>query len=237
MLNFAPLPMGSHAHTHYFPNTQTMDTAELFRWVLENLNYWVVAIFMAIESSFIPFPSEVVVPPAAWKAMNPENNLHVILVVIFATVGADLGALVNYYLSKWLGRPIIYKFADSRIGHMCLLDREKVEQAEAYFRKHGVTSTLFGRLVPGIRQLISIPAGLANMRITPFLLYTTIGAFFWNVILALIGVGIYHFTDLKTEQQVYELATKYSHEIGYGIIAIVVVIVLFLIYKSWKKKK
>lgn len=213
-----------------------MDSAELFRWVLENLNYWVVTIFMAIESSFIPFPSEVVVPPAAWKAMDPSNGLSVILVVVFATIGADIGALVNYYLAKWLGRPIIYKFADSRIGHMCLLDREKVEQAEAYFRKHGVASTFFGRLVPGIRQLISIPAGLANMRMDHFLIYTTLGAAAWNIVLAVIGVCIYHFTPVKTTQDVYELATKYSHEIGYGIIAIAVIVVLFLIYKGWKKK-
>ena len=108
-----------------------MDSAELFRWVLENLNYWVVTLFMAIESSFIPFPSEVVVPPAAWKAMDPTNGMNIVLVVVFATIGADLGGLVNYCLAKWLGRPIIYRFADSRIGHMCLIDRASVEKAEA----------------------------------------------------------------------------------------------------------
>lgn len=92
-----------------------MDSAELFRWVLENLNYWVVTVFMAIESSFIPFPSEVVVPPAAWKAMA-DDSMNIFMVVVFATIGADLGALVNYYLARWLGRPIVYKFADSRFG-------------------------------------------------------------------------------------------------------------------------
>lgn len=214
-----------------------MDTAELFRWVLENLNYWVVTIFMAIESSFIPFPSEVVVPPAAWKAMDPGNGMHVALVVVFATIGADIGALVNYYLAKWLGRPIIYKFADSRIGHMCLIDREAIEKAEEYFRKHGAASTFFGRLVPAIRQLISIPAGLANMRMAPFLLYTTLGAAAWNIVLAVIGVCIYHFTPVKTTNDVYRLATDYSHEIGHVILALAVVVVAFLIYKGWKKKK
>ena len=139
-----------------------MDSAELFRWVLENLNYWVVTLFMAIESSFIPFPSEVVVPPAAWKAMDPTNGMNIVLVVVFATIGADLGGLVNYCLAKWLGRPIIYRFADSRIGHMCLIDRASVEKAEAFFRDHGAASTFFGRLVPAVRQLISIPAGLAG---------------------------------------------------------------------------
>ena len=84
--------------------------AELLKWVLENLNYWVVTIFMAIESSFIPFPSEAVVPPAAWKAMA-DDSMNIFLVVLFATIGADIGALVNYYLARWLGRPIVYKFA------------------------------------------------------------------------------------------------------------------------------
>lgn len=213
-----------------------MDTAELFRWVLENLNYWVVTVFMAIESSFIPFPSEVVVPPAAWKAMDPGNTMSVVLVVVFATIGADIGALVNYYLAKWLGRPIIYKFADSRIGHMCLIDRAAVEKAENYFREHGAASTFFGRLIPAVRQLISIPAGLANMRMDHFLLYTTLGAAAWNTVLAIIGVCIYHFTPVKTTEDVYKLATQYSHELGYGILVIAVLVVAFLIYKGWKKK-
>ena len=211
-----------------------METAELFRWVLENLNYWVVTLFMAIESSFVPFPSEVVVPPAAWKAMA-DDSLNIFLVVVFATVGADCGALINYYLAKWLGRPIVYRFADSRIGHLCLIDRSKVEHAEAYFREHGAASTFFGRLVPAVRQLISIPAGLAGMRIDKFLLYTTLGAGAWNSVLALMGYLIYRYTDLKTTEDVYQLATKYSHEIGYGILAIAVVVVGVLVYKGVKK--
>ena len=139
-------------------------SAELIKWVLENLNYWVVTIFMTIESSFIPFPSEVIVPPAAWKAMT-DDSMNIFLVVLFATIGADLGALINYYLARWLGRPIVYKFANSRLGHMCLIDEEKVHHAEEYFRKHGAASTFFGRLIPAVRQLISIPAGLAGMKL------------------------------------------------------------------------
>lgn len=214
-----------------------MDTAELFRWVLENLDYWVVMIFMAIESSFIPFPSEVVVPPAAWKAMDPGSGMHIVLVIVVATIGADLGALFNYYLARWLGRPIVYRFADSRLGHVCLIDREKVEKAENYFREHGAASTFFGRLIPAVRQLISIPAGLAKMRVGQFLLYTTLGAGCWNTVLALLGWGIYRFTDLKTEQDVYQLATKYSHEIGYVLIALAVAVVAYLAYQGLKKKK
>lgn len=204
-------------------------------WVLENLSYWVVTLFMAIESSFIPFPSEVVVPPAAWRAMDPTSGMNIVLVVVFATLGADLGGLLNYYLAKWLGRPIIYRFADSRIGHMCLIDREKVEKAETFFRDHGAASTFFGRLVPAVRQLISIPAGLAGMRIDKFLLYTTLGAGVWNSVLALIGWGIFRYSDVKTTADVYTLATRYSHEIGYVLLALAVVVVGFLAYKGLKK--
>ncbi len=209
--------------------------AELLKWVLENLNYWVVTVFMAIESSFIPFPSEAVVPPAAWKAMA-DDSMNIVLVVVFATIGADLGALVNYYLARWLGRPIVYKFANSRFGHMCLIDEEKVRHAEEYFRKHGAASTFFGRLIPAVRQLISIPAGLAGMKMGPFLLYTTLGAGIWNTVLAVLGYMIYRFTDLKTTNDVYVMATKYSHEIGYIILALAVFVVAFIIYKGLKKK-
>ena len=213
-----------------------MNTADLFLWILDNLNYWVVTLFMAIESSFIPFPSEVVVPPAAWKAMDPDSGMSFILVIVFATIGADLGALINYYLAKWVGRPIIYSFADSRIGHMCLIDRKKVEVAEEFFRKHGAASTIFGRLVPAVRQLISIPAGLAGMHVGKVLLYTTIGAGVWNTVLATIGWGIYEYTDYKTTQDVYKQAVQYSHEIGYVILALAVVVVAFIAYKGIKKK-
>lgn len=214
-----------------------MNSAELFLWVLNNLNYWVITLFMAIESSFIPFPSEVVVPPAAWKAMDPESGMSLILVIVFATIGADIGALINYYLSKWLGRPIIYRFADSRIGHMCLIDRAKVENAEAFFREHGAASTFFGRLVPAVRQLISIPAGLSGMHIGKFLLYTTLGAGVWNSVLAVIGWSIYKYTNYKTTHDVYEQALKYSHEIGYVLLGLAVIIVAFLAYKGMKKTK
>ena len=209
-----------------------MNTADLFLWILDNLSYWVVALFMAIESSFIPFPSEVVVPPAAWKAMDPNSGMSFLLVIVFAT----LGALINYCLAKWVGRPIIYRFADSRLGHMCLIDRKKVEVAEEYFRKHGAASTIFGRLVPAVRQLISIPAGLAGMHVGKFLLYPTIGAGVWNTVLATIGWGIYKYTDYKTTQDVYQQALKYSHELGYIILGLAVIVVAFLVYKGMKKK-
>lgn len=207
----------------------------LIDFVLFNLNYWWVFVFMTIESSFIPFPSEVVVPPAAFLSMTPDSPMNILLVVLVATLGADMGALINYYLAKWLGRPIVYKFAESRIGHMCLIDRAKVEHAEAYFREHGAASTFFGRLIPAVRQLISIPAGLAGMPLRSFLLYTTLGAGIWNSVLALLGYIIYRIYPASSTQQVADLAKGYSHEIGYVILALAVVVVGVLIYKGAKK--
>ncbi len=186
--------------------------------ILHHLNYFWVMVLMAIESSFIPFPSEVVVPPAAYKAATGEMDLF--LVILFATIGSDIGALANYYLAKYLGRPIVYKFAASRLGRLCLLSPEKVEKAEGYFVKNGVTSTLVGRLVPGIRQLISIPAGLSGMPVGRFLLYTTIGAGAWNVVLALLG----WFIGKTVPPELFaETIKSYSSAIGLGIVAVLAV--------------
>ena len=110
-----------------------MESVAFIEWCLEHLNYWTITLLMTIESSFIPFPSEVVVPPAAWLAADPASGMNVYLVVVFATLGAMLGAVINYYLAMWLGRPIIYKFANSRFGHMCLIDEPAVKKAEAAF--------------------------------------------------------------------------------------------------------
>ena len=164
-----------------------------------------------------------------------DPDMNIVGVVISATLGADIGALINYYLARWLGRPLVYRFARSRFGHILLIDEAGVKKAEDFFRRHGKASTFFGRLVPAVRQLISIPAGLAGMKLRPFLLYTTLGAGAWNTILAIIGWAIYRFTDLKTPEDVVTLATKYSHEIGYVLLTAAVLIVCFLVYKGWKK--
>ena len=206
----------------------------LINFVLSNLNYWWVFVFMAVESSFIPFPSEVVVPPAAFLAMTPDSTLNILLVVLVATAGADLGALINYWLARWLGRPLVYRFADSRFGHICLIDRAKVQHAEAYFRDHGAASTFFGRLIPAVRQLISIPAGLSGMPMGKFLLYTTLGAGIWNSVLALLGWFIFKTFPVSSTREVADLAAKYSHEIGYVILGLAVFVVAFLIYKARK---
>ena len=208
-----------------------MESIGFIEWCLDNLNYWTITLLMAIESSFIPFPSEVVVPPAAYKAAA-SGELNVWLVVFFATLGALIGAFINYYLAVWLGRPIVYKFANSRIGHMCLLDEQKVKKAEEFFVRYGVAATLVGRLVPAVRQLISIPAGLARMNIAKFALFTAIGAGLWNGVLAALG---YFLEAVVPEEQLIATVTKYSHEIGYGIMAVVAVALAYIIYKGVKK--
>lgn len=197
-------------------------------WYMDNMNYGTVTLLMVVESSFIPFPSEVVVPPAAYKALEEGSNMNIVLVVVFATLGAIIGALINYFLSLWLGRPIIYKFVETRFGKMCLLDKQKVEKAEKYFDKHGKSSTFIGRLVPGIRQLISIPAGLAKMNIATFICFTALGAGIWNIILALLGY-LGHGNK--------ELIDQYSHELSYILLGLGVLFVAYLIYKGLSKKK
>lgn len=213
-----------------------MESVAFIQWCLDHLNYWTITILMAIESSFIPFPSEVVVPPAAYKAAV-SGEMNVFLVVLFATIGANIGALINYYLAKWLGRPIVYKFANSRIGHMCLIDEAKVQKAEQYFEKHGAVSTFIGRLIPAVRQLISIPAGLSQMKLSTFLIYTTLGAGIWNIILAAIGYYLSTVPGIQTEEQLLAKVTEYSHEIGYFFIAVGAFIIGYLIYQGMRKGK
>lgn len=196
-------------------------------WYENNMNYASITALMTVESSFIPFPSEVVIPPAAYIASKPESDLNIFLVVLFGTIGALIGAYINYFLAMFLGRPVIYKLADSKFGKAMLLSGDKVKHAEDYFNKHGKTSTVAGRLIPAVRQLISIPAGLAKMNLLTFTIYTTIGAGAWNVILALLGYLAHGQADL---------INKYSHELGYIVIAIVLLVGLFFFFKYMKKR-
>lgn len=204
-------------------------------WYANNMNYLSITLLMTIESSFIPFPSEVVIPPAAYVAGKEDSNLHmtdnyivnVLLIISFGTIGALLGAIINYILAMWLGRPIIYAFADSKIGHLCLLSSEKVKKAEDYFNDHGKVSTFVGRLIPGIRQLISIPAGLSKMNFGQFLLYTFLGASIWNVVLALLGY-------IAHGQM--ELIHTYSHELSIAIMALLGVVVVYFVVKAIIKR-
>jgi membrane protein DedA with SNARE-associated domain len=195
-------------------------------WYMGNMNYFTITLLMAIESSFVPLPSEIVIPPAIWKAASGELNMY--MVVMFATFGAIIGAMFNYVMARWLGRVIVYSFAESKIGKLFLLNRKKVEHAEAYFLDHGRSSTFIGRLIPGIRHLISIPAGLAKMNVGQFVLYTAIGSALWHTILAVLSYSLY------TQQ---ELLKKYMNELSYALLAVGLIFVVFLIIKNKKGKK
>lgn len=203
----------------------------LFTWFMENADYLMVFLCMAIESSFIPFPSEIVIPPAVYIGIH-TGNMNVVLIVLVATAGALVGALVNYYLAQWLGRPIIYRFADSKVGQLFLLNRQKVKKAEDYFDKHGATATFFGRLIPAVRQLISIPAGLAKMNIGKFIIFTALGAGIWNIILAVIGYAL----SSIPKDSLFEMIEKYNGYLTYGGLALLGAIVLYVVIKALRHK-
>jgi len=211
--------------------TNAADTLSIIqkveKWYENNMDYGSITLLMTIESSFIPFPSEVVIPPAAYIASKPDSKLNIFLVVLFGTLGALIGAYINYFLALWLGRPVMYKLADSKIGKILLLSSEKIIKAEKYFNDHGKVSTFVGRLIPGIRQLISLPAGLARMNFLSFTLYTLLGAGIWNIILALLGYIAHGQADLINE---------YSHELSIVILAIVGIVALYYAVRFILKK-
>ncbi len=205
---------------------------KILKWYDAHINYTTVALLMTVESSFIPFPSEVVIPPAVFVAANPdsEGGMKIWLIVLAGTIGAMLGAYINYFLSRWLGRPIIYAFVESKLGHLFMLSGEKMEKAEKYFNDHGVVSTFVGRLIPVIRQLISIPAGLAKMNFITFSIFTFLGAGLWNVILALIGYYAYKIGQLSIIQE-------YSHTIGIIFVVLVCAVLAFYIVRTIVRKR
>lgn len=181
---------------------------------MSHINYRTVWFLMIVESSFVPFPSEIVVPPAWWKVAQWLMNGR--LVMLSATVGALLGALINYYLALHLGRRIVHRLANTRWAHLFLINKESIEKSEEYFRKHWKISTFVGRLIPAIRQLISIPAGLAKMDMGHFVLYTVLGAWLWNLVLFVAGYLL---------GQHREKVKEYNHvftNIVFGIIGLVI---------------
>jgi membrane protein DedA with SNARE-associated domain len=200
--------------------------------LLGNLNYGTVFFLMMLESTVIPVPSELVVSPAAYHAAG--GNLNIWLVILFSTLGADLGATINYVVAYFVGRPVVYKFANSKLGHLCLLNQQKVEKSEKYFYDHGMVATITGRLIPGIRHLISIPAGLAKMPYLWFLLYTTLGAGVWNCILAALG---WYLHAIVPESQLNDKIMEYGDYIKWTIIALVLVAIAYFAIKHYIKKK
>lgn len=195
---------------------------------MSNINYRSIGLLMTIESSFIPFPSEIVVPPA-WRKVA-QGLLNGRWVMLASTLGALLGALVNYYLALRLGRKIVYRLVDTKRAHMLLLNKESVQKAETYFCKHGKISTFIGRLVPAIRQLISLPAGLAKMPIKAFILYTVLGAGLRNAILFVAGYLL---------GQHWDKVIEYNHIFKIAIYAVIGVVLCYVVvrYRVRKQQK
>lgn len=208
--------------------TSIQSVIDYFNTIQPIYIYLIILGLMIIESSFIPFPSEIVIPPAAMVASAPGSNLNIFIIVTVGTLGALIGAYINYYLGAWLGRPIIHKLADTRFAHACLIDRKKIEKAETYFVNHGKTSTFIGRLVPGIRQLISIPAGISKMNIVSFTIYTLLGAGIWNIILAVFGYIC---------GQNIALFESIFRELTIALVILAVLFIAYLVYKGLRKRK
>lgn len=202
-----------------------------FSSLMGNLNYWTVFLLMYIEGTVIPVPSELIVSPAAYHAA--AGHLDVTLVIIVATLGAVLGSATNYVAAYYLGRPIVYRFANSKLGHLCLLNQEKIEKSEKYFNDHGVIATLTGRLLPGIRQVISVPAGLAKMKFWKFLLYTTIGAGIWNCVLAALG---WYLHSIVPEEQLNDKILEYNDHIKVVILSLFGLMVAYFVIKHFLNK-
>ncbi len=171
----------------------------MIQWLVDTISamgYPGIFLLMAMESSIIPVPSELVMPPAGYLVHQGKMNMA--LAVLCGTVGSLAGAYANYYASQYLGRPLILKY-----GKYVLIPPDKFERVEQFFLRHGEISTFIGRLLPVVRHLISIPAGLARMDHLRFSLYTLAGAGIWCTILTLIGYAI------GREQQ---LIMQYSHK-------------------------
>lgn len=200
--------------------------------LLSNLNYGTIFFLMLLESTVIPVPSELVVAPAAYH--SAAGNHDIWLVILFSTLGADAGASINYLAGWLLGRPVIWRFADSKLGKLCMLSHEKIEKSEAYFNNHGMVATITGRLIPGIRHLISIPAGLAKMHYWKFMLYTTIGAGAWNCILAAMG---WYLHTIVPEDQLHDKILEYGEYIKLVIVALVVIAIAYFTIKWFMKRK
>ena len=203
--------------------------SSLVEWYTNGLSYWVLTLLMILENSVVPLPAELIVAPAAYNAATGRLNFFII--ILCTTLGSLVGSLINYYLSRFLGREIIYRFVDSRWGKLLLLNRNKLQQAENYFLQRGKTATFIGRLLPVGRQLVSIPAGLARMPIFPFIIYTTLGSAIWNTLLA--GIG-YSLAQIIPPHLLGPTIQNYSLQISIGF---VLCVVFFVCGKKILRKK
>jgi len=199
------------------------------QWYENNMNYGTITLLMALESSFIPIPSEIVISPAAYIASDPDSHLSLFGVIFFATIGSVIGALIIYGLSAWVGRKALYKFADSRMGTALMIDSDKIKNAENIFNKRSKTSTCIGRFIAGIRLVISIPAGLSKMNLFNFIFYTFLGSAVYNTAMALIGFFLQGQSDL---------IAKHSYELSLALVIISILsIVFFIVRYFWLRLK
>ncbi|MFH0840814.1 MAG: DedA family protein [bacterium] len=194
--------------------------------IFGSLGYFGITALMTVESCFLPFPSELVMMPAGYLAHQGELNIF--LVVLAGTVGAVFGALINYYLAKYLGRMIVYNLVGTKLAKMLLISKRKVERSEAFFVKYGRISTFLGRLIPAVRQLISIPAGLAQMPIKSFIIWTFLGAMIWNIFLVVLG------WQFGANQ---EKLGEYLHTSTIIGVILLIILVIYLIYKAKKRRR
>ncbi len=195
---------------------------DLIMWLVNtigNLGYPGIFLLMAMESSVIPVPSELVMPPAGYLAQ--QGKMSIWIAIFWGTAGSLVGAYANYFASHYLGRPLLLKY-----GKYVWITEEKFTKVEKYFLEHGEISTFIGRLLPVVRHLISLPAGIAGMNHFKFSLYTLMGAGIWVTILTYIGYFI-------GENQ--ELIMKYSHQALIGVVIVSIVIIFFYI-RAHKKK-
>ena len=201
----------------------------ILAWYENNMTYPVIAFLMALESSFLGIiPSELIISVAAYVSLDNDSALTFWGVVAASTVGSMLGGLINYSLAIFLGRKVLYSLADSRLGHFFLLSSSKLIKAEEWFVRYSKVSVCIGRLVPGVRQFISIPAGLSRMKLPPFMIYTVIGSGVWNTVIAGLGY-LFH------GQQ--DLIKKYSVELSYVIVIILVIVISYFLIKYLINKK
>lgn len=204
----------------------------LTHWILmgfQSLDYWSITVLMAVESSLIPFPSEIIIPPAGYLASLGQLNL--LGVIVAGVIGSLIGALFNYFLALTAGRAILYSLAESRWGKMLLLSPKKLDRSEAYFNQYGKVATLIGRLLPAIRQLISLPAGLAEMPLGSFIIFTTLGSAIWVTILAVAG---YTFGANQTAIMEYY---RYFKEITWIVLSVLAIIAIIYFLKKSKRRK
>ena len=209
-----------------------MNIGGIIEWAMANLSYWVVFLLMVMENSVVPLPAELIVTPAAYKAANGEMN--VVLLIALTTLGSTLGAIINYYLSLWVGRPAIHHFAETRLGRLCGLNRHRLERAEDLFRRKGNLSTFIGRILPAGRQFISIPAGLARMNIAAFIFFTFIGSALWNSILVAAG---YYLSYLLPPEEIAPTIEHYGMQINIVFFSIIGAVIAYYAIRARLRRR